>query len=161
MAFRWHLGETPNFASPWKPSCKNPLGRPYPHRWRYCGPSSWRLLPGQDEQTPLSRWDGCCLGFHSGGKKSWEAVQVQETLHRLEETDPRLPYWCSPNGGQGLRHSHTPSGGRLAPSPYCRKSCVTNQRDAVLCAVFLCANPEGSPLSIRYIHNYIFVQLYH
>ena len=43
----------------------------------------------------------------------------------------------------------TPSGGRPAPSPYCGKSHVTNQRDAALCAVFLCVNPEASPLSMR------------
>ena len=76
---------------------------------------------------------------------SREAVQVQGTLRRLEETVPRLPYGRSPGGDRGVRHSHTPSGGRPAPSPYRGKSCVTNRRDAALCAVFLCANPEGSP----------------
>ena len=80
---------------------------------------------------------------------SREAVQVQGTLRRLEETVPRLPYGRSPGGDRGVRHSHTPSGGRLAPSPYRGKSRVTNRRDAALCAVFLCANPEGSPLSVQ------------
>ena len=138
---------TPNFASPWKPSCRDPLRRPYPHGRRYCGPLSRHLPPVHDYQTPLSHWDGCCLGFYPGGKKSREAVQVQGTLRRLEETVPQLPDGHSPGGDRGLRHSHTPSGGRSASSPYCGKSRVTNRRDAALCAVFVCVNPEGSPPS--------------
>ena len=81
-------------------------------------------------------------------RRAEKQSKYRELCCRFEKTVPRLPYGRS-HSDRGLRHSHPPSGGRSAPSPYRGKSRVTNRRDAALCAVFLCANTEELPLSVR------------
>ena len=67
----------------------------------------------------------------------------------MSETVPRLVLGHSPCGDRGSGYGHPPSGGALRPPPYCGKYQVTDQGNAVLSAVFLCADPEESPLSVR------------